>query len=169
MTQQTLILIKPDGVSRNLIGDVINRYEKAGLIVKQLRMLQAPMEVIDRHYPMDEDYLRSIGEKSVKAGENVTDTVEQGRKVVTWLRDFIQSGPIVAMILEGEEAVPLARKVTGYTDPSSADEGSIRGDLGTDSILEANKDGRPVYNLIHASGNPEEAEFEIGIWKAVFE
>lgn len=169
MIQQTLILIKPDGVSRNLVGDIINRYEKAGLVVKQLRMLEAPPEVIDKHYPMDEDYLRSIGEKSVKAGENVTDTVEQGRKVVSWLRNFITSGPIVAMVLEGEDAVPKARKVTGYTDPSSAGEGTIRGDLGTDSILEANKEGRPVYNLIHASGNEQEAEFEIGIWKTIFE
>lgn len=169
MIQKTLILIKPDGVSRNLVGDIINRYEKAGLVVKELRMLQAPSEVVDKHYPLDEDYLRSIGEKSVKAGEDVKDTVEQGRMVVGWLRDFINSGPIVAMVLEGEDAVVLARKVTGYTDPSEADKGSVRGDLGSDSILKANQEKRPVYNLIHASGNPEEAEFEIGIWKAVFE
>lgn len=168
MQQRTLILIKPDGVSRNLIGEIIGRYEKAGLKVIKLKLLDAPAEVIDRHYPMDEDYLRSIGEKSAKAGENVTDTVEQGRKVVTWLRDFITSGPVVAMVLEGEEAIPTARKVTGYTDPSTADKGTIRGDLGTDSILKANGEGRPVYNLIHASGNPEEAEFEISIWENVF-
>lgn len=168
MIQKTLILIKPDGVLRNLIGDIISRYEKAGLKVLNLRLLDAPPEVVEKHYPMDEDYLRSIGEKSVKAGEEVSDTVEQGRKVVTWLRNFITSGPIVAMVLEGEEAIPQARKVTGYTDPSTAEAGSIRGDFGTDSILEANRDGRPVYNLIHASGNPEEAEFEISIWEKVF-
>lgn len=168
MIQKTLILIKPDGVSRSLIGDIINRYEKAGLQVKKLRMMDAPMDVVERHYPMDENYLRLIGEKSIKAGEDVKDPVEQGRKVVNWLRNFIKSGPIVAMVLEGEDAVSLARKVTGYTDPSAAEKGTIRGDLGTDSILEANKEGRPVYNLIHASGNPEEAEFELSIWEAAF-
>lgn len=168
MIQKTLVLIKPDGVVRNLIGDIVGRYEKAGLKVVNMRLLDAPAEVIDRHYPMDEDYLRSIGEKSQKAGEEVSDTVEQGRKVVTWLRTFITSGPIVAMVLEGEEAIPLVRKITGYTDPSTADKGSIRGDLGTDSILAANRDGRPVYNLIHASGNVQEAEFEISIWEKVF-
>lgn len=164
MTQRTLVLLKPDAVQRNLIGEVIKRYEDAGLKVVELKMMVAPLEIIDKHYPRDEDYLRLIGEKSVKAGENVEDPVEMGRMVVSWLRKFITSGPIVAMVLEGEDAVARVRKITGFTDPASAEKGTIRGDLGTDSILKANAEKRPVWNLIHASGNPKEAEHEINLW-----
>lgn len=164
MMQKTLVLIKPDGVKKNLIGEIISRYEKAGLRVVELKMLVVPMEIIEKHYPMDEDYVRLIGQKSVQAGEKVSDVLQQGRKVVGWLRNFITSGPLVAMVLEGEDAVAHVRKITGYTDPSQAEKGTIRGDLGTDSILKANREGRPVWNLIHASGTPEEAEKEIKLW-----
>ncbi|EKD91293.1 MAG: hypothetical protein ACD_30C00028G0012 [uncultured bacterium] len=164
MNQRTLILLKPDAVKKNLVGEIIKRYEDAGLKVVELQMLKAPMEIVSKHYPEDEEYLRAIGEKSVQAGEKVDDTLAQGKMVVGWLRDFITSGPIVAMVLEGEDAVTLARKVTGYTDPQAADKGSIRGDLGEDSILKANAEKRPVYNLIHASGTKEEAEHEISLW-----
>lgn len=165
MLQRTLVLLKPDAVQRNLIGEVIKRYEDAGLKVVELKMMQkAPLEIIDKHYPRDEEYLRLIGEKSVKAGENVEDPVEMGRMVVSWLRDFITSGPVVAMVLEGEDAVVRVRKITGFTDPATAEKGTIRGDLGTDSILKANAEKRPVWNLLHASGNLEEAEKEIGLW-----
>lgn len=164
MLQKTLVLIKPDAVDRNLIGEIIKRYEDNGLKVIRLKMMMAPMEIIDKHYPQNEEYLRLIGEKSVKAGENVEDPVEMGRNVVSWLRKFITSGPIVAMVLEGEDAVLKVRKITGFTDPASAEKGSIRGDLGTDSILKANAEKRPVWNLIHASGSDEEAEKEISLW-----
>ena len=164
MIQKTLVLIKPDGVRRNLIGEIISCYEKAGLKIVELKMLLASMKIIEKHYPMEEGFLRLIGEKSAKAGEKVDDVLEQGKKVVGWLRDFITSGPLVAMVLEGEDAIAHVRKITGYTDPSSADKGTIRGDLGTDSILKANQEGRPVWNLIHASGTPKEAKKEIELW-----
>lgn len=164
INQKTLVLIKPDGVKRNLIGEIINRYEKGGLKVVALKMLRAPLDIVKEHYSENEDYLRLIGEKSAAAGEDVKDPVEMGRKVVGWLRDFITSGPIVAMVLEGQDAVAQVRRITGFTDPASADKGTIRGDLGTDSILKANHEKRPVHNLIHASGNPEEAASEIQLW-----
>lgn len=164
MKQRTLVLIKPDGVKRNLIGEIINRFEKGGLKVVDMKMFTASAEKLEEHYPADEEYLRILGEKSQAAGDQIDDVVEQGRKIVTSLRTFMSSGPIVAMILEGEEAIPTVRQITGYTDPSKADPGTIRGDLGEDSILKANSENRPVYNLIHASGNPEEAEKEIQIW-----
>src|SRR3989344_5882127 len=103
--EKTLVLIKPDGVQRNLIGEIISRYEKEGLKVVALKMLKAPSEIVEKHYPMGEDYLRIIGEKTISAGQKVASAVDQGRKVVTWLRNFIASGLIVAMILEGEDAV----------------------------------------------------------------
>lgn len=164
MLEQTLVLVKPDGVKRNLIGEIISRFEKAGLKVVKLKMLVASMDLAEKHYPGDEDYLRSVGEKSQAAGDKVIDVLEQGRKIINSMRAFLISGPIVALVLEGEDAVALLRKIIGYTDPTSAEKGTIRGDLGQDSILEANKEGRPVYNLVHASGNPQEAEKEINLW-----
>lgn len=164
MIQKTLILIKPDGVSRGLTDEIIRCYETAGLKVVQRKDMMAPMDIIEKHYPMDTDYLKSIGEKTIAAGQQVKSAEDQGRKVVTWLRKFITSGPIVAMILEGEDAVALARKTTGFTDPATAEKGTIRGDLGTDNILDANREQRPVWNLIHASGSQEEAKKEIELW-----
>ena len=166
MLQQTLIIIKPDGVEKGLTDEIIRRYEAAGLsVVKRKDWKQAPMDIIEKHYPMDDEYIRSLGEKSVQAGDDtVMDTLSQGKKILGWLRNFITSGPIVCMILQGEEAVSLTRKITGYTDPATAQKGTIRGDLGEDSILKANRQGRPVYNLIHASGTPEEAKREISLW-----
>ena len=164
MVQKTLVLIKPDAVERNLIGEVIKRYEDGGLKVIEMKLMTAPTEIVEKHYPGDDDYVRSLGEKSAKAGEDMGDTLEYGKKIVSWLRNFITSGPIVAMVLEGEDAISVVRKITGYTDPASAEKGTIRGDFGEDDILSANKQGRPVYNLVHASGTPEEAEAEIKLW-----
>lgn len=164
MLQQTLIIIKPDGVSRGLTEEIIRRYEAVGLRVVKRKDMIAPLSIVEKHYPMDSDYLRLIGEKTIAAGQRVKSAEDQGRKVVSWLRKFITSGPIVAMVLEGEDAVALARKITGFTDPTLAEKGTIRGDLGTDNILDANREERPVYNLIHASGSLEEAEKEIKLW-----
>lgn len=164
MIQQTLIIIKPDGVAGGFTQEIIKRYQAVGLTVVKRKDITAPQDLVEKHYPMDPDYLRSIGEKTIAAGQTVTSAEDQGRKVVGWLRNFITSGPIVVMILEGEDAVATARKTTGFTDPSTAQKGTIRGDLGTDSILVANKEKRPVYNLIHASGSPEEAAKEISLW-----
>lgn len=165
MSQRTLVLIKSDGVKRNLIGKIINYYEEGGLKIAALKMLDAQEDILKKHYPEDEEYMVSLGKKSEKAGDKIDNYMEQGRMIVVGLRKYMMEGPIVAMILEGgEDTIAKVRQITGYTDPSSADKGTIRGDLGEDTILEANRDNRPVYNLIHASGNPEEAEKEIAIW-----
>lgn len=164
MLQKTLIIIKPDGVQGGFTNEIIKRYEAVGLKVIKRKDMIAPLDIIEKHYPMDSDYLKSIGEKTIAAGQKVTSSEDQGRKVVTWLRKFITSGPIVVLLLEGEDAVVLARKTTGFTDPSTAEKGTIRGDFGTDSILKANMEERPVYNLIHASGSLKEAKKEISLW-----
>lgn len=165
MSQRTLVLIKSDGVRRNLIGKIINYYEEGGLKVTAMKMLNATEELLKRHYPEDEEYMISLGKKSEKAGDKIDNYMEQGRMIVLGLRKYLMEGPIVAMVLEGEDdAIATVRKITGYTDPASADKGTIRGDLGEDTILQANRENRPCYNLIHASGNEEEAQHELGIW-----
>ena len=164
MVQRTLIIIKPDGVAGGFTSEVIRRYKAAGLKVVKRKDIMAPMEIVEKHYPMDPEYLKAIGEKTIAAGQAVKSAQDQGRKVVGWLRKFITSGPIVVLILEGKDAVKVARKITGFTDPQVAEKGTIRGDLGTDSILKANREERPVYNLIHASGSEIEAKKEIELW-----
>ncbi len=165
MSQKTLVLIKSDGVRRNLIGKVISYYEEGGLKLVALKMMDAPEELLKKHYPEDEEYMASLGKKSEKAGDKIDNYIELGRMIVYGLRKYLQEGPIVAMILEGgDDAIVKVRQITGYTDHSTAEKGTIRGDLGEDTILEANRDNRPVYNLIHASGNLQEAEQEIKLW-----
>ncbi|MBI2645175.1 nucleoside-diphosphate kinase [Candidatus Uhrbacteria bacterium] len=164
MMEQTLVVVKPDGVKRNLIGKIISYYEAGGLKVKTLKMLTVSEALIDKHYPEMDDYLVSLGKKSEKAGDKIDDYRAQGLKIVQGLKKYITSGPVVKMILEGEDAIKQVRAITGYTDPKSAEKGTIRGDMGEDSILEANRENRPVKNLIHASGNSEEAATEITLW-----
>ncbi|MBI2597086.1 nucleoside-diphosphate kinase [Candidatus Daviesbacteria bacterium] len=164
MIQRTLIIIKPDGVQRGLTEEIINRYQAVNLKLIKRKDILAPQDIVEKHYPLDPAYLKSIGEKTIAAGQKVKSAEDQGKKVVSWLRRFITSGPIVALLLEGEDAVSVARKITGFTDPQTAEKGTIRGDLGTDSILKANSEERPVYNLIHASGSTDEAKKEIELW-----
>lgn len=163
--EKTLVVIKPDGVKRNLIGKVISYYEEGGLKVVALKLLTVPQELVSKHYTEDEGYLRSIGEKAAGKGVIIPDLVEYGRGIVQGLQKYLTEGPVVVMVLESEDAIVLCRKITGFTEPKSADKGTIRGDLGLgDSFALANSEGRPVRNLIHASGTTEEAEREIQLW-----
>jgi len=166
--EQTLVVIKPDGVQRNLVGKIISYYEAGGLKVSAMKMINVSRDLISRHYSSNKDYLLSIGQKGVKAGENLDtedDLLGYGMMIVEGLRSYMTSGPVVAMILEGEDAIKRARAITGYTDPATADKGTIRGDMGLDTIAKANSEKRPVRNLIHASGNHEEAIHEIALWE----
>lgn len=162
--ERTLVLLKPDTVKRNLIGQVTSYFEKAGLKVVAMKMLVADEETVSRHYVEDPEYMKSIGEKAASNGVEVSDPVEYGRGVVIGLRNYLTSGPIVAMVLEGEDAVALVRKVTGATNPPRAEEGTVRRDFGEDDFDKANSENRPVQNLVHASGTKEEAEKEIALW-----
>lgn len=162
--ERTLVIIKPDGVKRNLIGEIIGRYEEGGLKVIGLKMIVVDKSLITRHYPEEDEYLISLGKKSEKAGDKVTNHREHGLMIVRGLREYLTEGPVVAIILHGRDAIQKVRRITGYTDPTAAEKGTIRGDFGEDSILKANSEKRAVRNLIHASGNQEEAEKEIALW-----
>ncbi len=167
--QRSLVLIKPDGVQRHLVGDIVHRFERAGLKLVGLKMVWATPEIINQHYRQDEDYLRSIGEKTIegmrKQGLPVREQpLEIGRRVRSYLVHHLSISPVVAMVLEGTNAIRNARQLVGATDPIIADVGTIRGDFTIDSIQAADLEERSVRNLIHASGDPAEAEREIGIW-----
>jgi len=164
MIERTLVFIKPDGVERNLIGEIIRRYENAGLRVVELRMIKPTMERLRLHYPENKEYFISIAKKAEKTGKKIDNRVEYGKEVVNKLRNYVASGKIVLMILEGEDAIKKVREVTGYTDPAKAEKGTIRGDLGNDDLEKATLEGRVCRNLVHASGSLEEAEKEIKLW-----
>jgi len=164
MIERTLVLIKPDGVQRKLIGNIIKRFEDNGLEVTSMKMITADSEIVEKHYPAEEDYLISLGKKSADAGDKIDNYKEQGMMIVNGLRGYLTGNAIVAMVIEGKKAITMVRKIVGHTNPVKAEKGSVRGDLGEDDILTANKAKRAVRNLVHASGNKEEAEKEIKLW-----
>lgn len=172
--ERTLVFLKPDGVQRGLVGEVIRRFERAGLRIAGLKMVRASRALLDRHYPSDEGFLRTIGGKTREAFEaagldvrretGTDDPVVIGRQVRQWLIEFVASAPVVAFVLEGTHAVAVTRKLVGDTLPFRAAPGTIRGDLSADSPTVANLQKRPVRNLVHASGTAEEAAAEISLW-----
>ncbi len=172
--ERTLIFIKPDGVQRGLVGEILRRFERAGFRIVGLKMVQATSTFLERHYPTDETFLRTLGGKTKEAFEAAgldvkretgsDDALAIGRAVRGWLIAYVASGPVVAFVLEGIQAVGTARKIVGDTLPFRAAPGTIRGDFSIDSPTVANVQRRPVRNLIHASGTLEEAVFEIDLW-----
>jgi len=168
--EQTLVIIKPDGVQRTLIGEIVQRYERMGLKLVGLKMVIATEEQVRAHYSLDPEWKRKVGEKAIesyqKKGETPpsTDPLEVGDRVIDGLAKYITAGPVVAMVWQGAHAVEVVRKVTGGTEPRSSDVGTIRGDFVFDSYAMADTDKRAVRNLIHASGSVDEAKQEIDYW-----
>ncbi len=168
--ERTLVIIKPDGIQRTLIGEIIKRYERVGLKLVGIKMLVPDAPLIEKHYTLDPEWRRITGEKTIasyiKKGETpwTTDPLEVTRVVLQNLIKFMTSGPVVAMVWEGAHAVEIGRKVTGGTEPRTSDAGTIRGDYVLDSYMVSDHDKRAVRNLVHASGSPKEADMEIEHW-----
>ena len=174
MIERTLVLIKPDGVQRCVVGNIISRFENAGLKIVGMKMVWCDKEFAFKHYPVTEEWYKKVGnntlDDSKKYGINAKDTmntedpVEIGKKVHSWNVEFLTSGPIIAMVIEGFHAIESVRKIAGTTLPNLAPPGTIRGDLSTHSALSANMNNKAIPNLVHASGNKEEAKMEIHLW-----
>ena len=168
--EKTLVIIKPDGVQRTLVGEIIKRYERTGLKLLAMKMFIPTSDLVEKHYTVDPNWIRIVGEKSLVAYEKkglqapYTNPEECGRAVLERLKKYLTCGPVVAMVWQGNAAVGIVRKVTGSTEPLASDVGTIRGDFTIDSYELADRDKRAVRNLVHASGSPEEAENEINIW-----
>jgi nucleoside-diphosphate kinase len=172
--EKTFILIKPDGVRKGLIGEIIGRFEQRDLKVVALEMFHASRKEMDSHYPKDEKWIRRLGEKTmatyakygrdVKSDFGTSDLMRVGKTVRGWLLDFMSSAPMVKVVVQGVHAVDMVRKIVGPTMPYLAEMGTIRGDWSNDSPLNANLERRSVYNLVHASETPEEARHEIAHW-----
>jgi len=172
--EKTVVLVKPDGVKRGLVGEVISRIEQRGLKVIALKMIMASRQQAKDHYPNTEEWMLGIGAKTLENYQafgtdpvkaiGTDDPLEIGKMVAEWNGDFLASGPIVAMIVEGIHAIAMVRKIVGHTLPSKADMGTIRGDYSVDSPTLANAEKRTIHNVVHASGDEKEAAHEIKHW-----
>ncbi|HOH11290.1 MAG TPA: nucleoside-diphosphate kinase [Candidatus Paceibacterota bacterium] len=172
--EKTFLMIKPDGVRKGLVGEIIKRLEQRDLKIMALEMFQPTVEKIDNHYPKDENWRRRLGQKTLATYEKYGyDPIEElgtnddlviGNKVRDWLIDYMTSAPLVRMVVQGVHAVSMVRKIVGPTIPSTAEMGTIRGDFSADSPALANREKRAVMNLVHASETAEEAEHEIKHW-----
>ncbi len=170
-TQQTLVLIKPDGVQKGLIGEIIKRLENADIKISAIKMIHPDEELAKKHYPLDEEWAKTAFEKTKKSAEEenreipFSNHLEFGETLQNWLVDFITESPIVAMALKGPNAIELVRNLVGATEPSKAEKGTIRYDFASEENYEkANSIGRALRNLIHASDSLENAKREIELW-----
>lgn len=171
----TFVMVKPDGVKRGLIGEIIRRIEQVGLKIVAIEMQEPKKSEMDSHYPKDQEWITRLGHKTLGTYEKYgydamvemgTDKAEEiGPHVRKWLVDYMSSGPVVKIVVQGVHAVDMVRKLAGNTQPALAEKGTIRGDYSVDSAASANKDKRAIHNLVHASETPEEAEHEVKNWK----
>ncbi|MSU74549.1 nucleoside-diphosphate kinase [Candidatus Kaiserbacteria bacterium] len=172
--ERTFVMLKPDGVKKGLIGEVIKRFEQRDLKIVALEMFQPTHIQLDNHYPKDAGWIKRLGEKTISTYEKYSfdlledfgtvDPEKIGPEIRKWLMDFMLSAPLVKMVVEGTHAVDMVRKIAGPTFPYLADMGTIRGDFSNDSPALANAEKRAVANILHASETPEEAEHEIEHW-----
>jgi nucleoside-diphosphate kinase len=168
--EQTLVVLKPDAIQRSLIGEIITRFEKVGLKLVGIKMFVPSAEFVEKHYTMWPGWKKSVGEKNIKGylEKGLTppsdNPLEVGEEILRVVREYITSGPVVAMVWQGAHAVQIVRKLVGSTEPLASDVGTIRGDYVLDSYVMSAGDKRSIRNLVHASGNEEEAEQEIPHW-----
>ncbi len=171
MIEKSLILVKHDGVSRGLVGEIIGRFEKVGLKIVGMKMLLADENMARKHYKVDKDWAKNVFEKTKityeKEGKNFafTNPLEFGKLIQGWNVKFLKEGPVIAFVVEGPSAVEIVRKIVGNTEPKQASPGTIRGDFAMiESYMLADKKQRVLRNLVHASDSKENAEREMQLW-----
>jgi len=173
--ERTLIILKPDAVQRGLVGEIVSRFERAGLKLAATKMVWPKKELAHRHYPKSRrEFIKGMGHKTLESYREeghdprvnfgTEDPHTIGLQLQKWLVDFLVSGPVIALVLQGPSAIKIVRDIAGHTIPVKAEKGTIRGDYSEDSAILANAEKRSIKNLVHASGSKEEADLEIGLW-----
>ncbi len=145
--EKTLIVFKPDAIQRGIVGEILTRFERVGLKIVATKMIAPTREHFYKHY-------EEIGKMITRRGQDKFDIT----------LEMMVQGPVIAMVLEGVEAVELVRKLVGTTEPKSALPGTIRGDFSHMSFGYADNESKGIPNLIHASGDQDEAQQEIDHW-----
>ena len=167
--EQTFVIIKPDGVQRGLVGEITKRFENVGLKIVAFKMLLANEDQCWEHYKKDDKWFLEKGTRIIndRKASNLPiekEAIDYGKEIIEMLVKYMTSSPVVAIVLEGNNAAALVTKLVGSTEPTTSDVGTIRGDYSLDSYEIASVDNRAVRNLIHCSESPEEAVREIAIW-----
>lgn len=174
MKEQTLVLIKPDALMRGIACQILQRFEQSGLKIVGLKIIRADRARLDGHFPKSDEWIIGMGEKTLETYKEygldpaetfgTTNPREIGEKIKEWNYDYLTIGPVIAVVLEGIHAIDTVRKFIGHTLPYRAAPGTIRGDFSINSPDLANIIGSACKNLVHASGNKEEAVQEIANW-----
>ena len=168
--ERTLVVIKPDGVQRTLVGEIIKRYERLGLKLVGIKMIVPSEDLVEKHYLADPNWKMNVGKKTLdsymKKGETPPsdDPLVIGEIIFGALKKYMTSGPVIPMVWQGAHAVEVVKKITGGTEPRTSDVGTIRGDYMLDSYPMADADKRAIRNLAHISGKVEDAVVEIPLW-----
>jgi nucleoside-diphosphate kinase len=167
--ERTFVILKPDTIQRGLIGEVLGRFERAGLKVVGLKFGMLDKDKIWKHYGKDDAWFLKKGSKILEdrkaAGMAVDkEAIDYGKDIIRALEKFMTACPVVSMVLEGNQAVAVVVKMVGTTEPTTSGVGTIRGDLTLDSYQIAAVDDRAVRNLIHCSDTVENAQSEIALW-----
>ncbi|HKM19658.1 MAG TPA: nucleoside-diphosphate kinase [Candidatus Dojkabacteria bacterium] len=168
--ERTLVLLKPDVLQRQLVGEILTRFERKGIKMTAIKMLNATKEQVGEHYIDDEAYLIETGEKAKKGaiarGEDVSNwnSLEQGKKIRQRNINYLTCGPIVAIVFEGFGVISQVRKILGSASPADGDIGTIRDDYSLDTYALADFLDRSTMTMLHASDSVENAERELKIW-----
>lgn len=168
--ERTLVIVKPDGVQRSLIGEIIGRFERVGLKLVASKLMVASKDLVEQHYTLDPEWRIKTGEKTIKSYLDKglkpphTDPLKITEVILKNLTKYMTSGPVLVMVWQGAHSVQIIRKLVGGTEPLTSDVGTIRGDFVLDSYKMSDTDTRSVRNLIHASGSVDEANNEINHW-----
>lgn len=174
MIEQSLVLMKPDAVARGIVGEILHRFERAGLKIVGMKLVQVTKDLGAKHYNHSEEWKEKVGNRNIEdckqMGLDVIECFgtenpkEIGKQVDERNAEFLAMGPVMAIVIEGPQAVKKIRSLVGSTFPDTALPGTIRGDFGVDSAFSGMKRKRTTFNMIHASGEVDEAKEEIKLW-----
>ncbi|TSC52513.1 MAG: nucleoside-diphosphate kinase [Parcubacteria group bacterium LiPW_41] len=167
--ERTFVILKPDAVHRNLLGEIISRFERTGLKVVAVKFIIPTREQCLTHYNKDDAWFVKVGNRTMQemVAKGVTpnkEAIEYGKEILEGNVKFLTASPVLAMVFQGNRAVDIIKKLVGGTEPLTSDVGTIRSDYTIDSYALAGADGRCVRNLVHCSDVVEEAEREIKVW-----
>lgn len=169
--EKTLVLLKPDAIQRNLVGKIISRFEDTGLKIAAMKMKWINKGFAGRHYPLDEEWAKKVYIRTKEAYDKIgkameyRDHMHMGTTIRERNMQFLQEGPIIAMVFEGPSAVEIVRKIIGHTEPRQALPGTIRGDFASvESYAVSDPKKRTLRTLVHASDSVENAKREISLW-----
>jgi nucleoside-diphosphate kinase len=171
--ERTFVILKPDTIQRGLVGEIIKRFEQIGLKIVAMKMHHADESKLWEHYNKDDAWFLKKGEKIVENRKGLglpieKGAVDYGRDIIGVVVKYMRAGPVVSLVLEGNNAANVVKRLVGGTEPATADSGTIRGDYALDSYYLCDVDGsRGLRNLIHCTDTADgegAAEREIGIW-----